>query len=139
MNASALKAALCEGVFEAQLTALYGADSLAAQTERYLAAIDAFVAQFGDRDDLCLFSVPGRTEVSGNHTDHNRGKVLAAAVDLDILAVCARREDTKITVASAGYPIDSISYDRREVVESERFTSRAILRGTCDAFARRGM
>ena len=59
---------------------------LADQTERYTGVLREFISLYGDRE-ACLFSVPGRTEVQGNHTDHNHGCVLAAAIDRDIIAV----------------------------------------------------
>ena len=57
------------------------------QSARYIAAIESFTAIYGDERDVYLFSVPGRSEVEGNHTDHNHGCVLAAAIDRDIIAV----------------------------------------------------
>ena len=78
-----------------QLAFLYGKDeqALNAQTERYAALVRRFAELFGDREDIQLISAPGRTEIGGNHTDHNHGRVLAAAVNLDALCAAAPRED----------------------------------------------
>ncbi|MDD5672960.1 MAG: galactokinase family protein, partial [Chitinivibrionales bacterium] len=59
------------------------------QTERYRSLLQRFAERFPDHRDVGIFSVPGRTEVGGNHTDHNGGRVLAAAIDLDVVAVAA--------------------------------------------------
>ena len=87
MNPMQLTGQLATGALDARLCALYGAEKLAAQKKRYTTAIAAFAARFGTEREIALFSVPGRSELSGNHTDHNRGCVIAAAVDLDIIAV----------------------------------------------------
>ena len=76
-----------------------------------------------------LFSTPGRTEVCGNHTDHNHGKVLAAAIDLDVIAVAAPAADGRITIESEGYPRQEVSVDDLDPRESERSTAPAITRG----------
>ena len=70
---------------------------------RTTGAIERFFALYPDRDEARLFSAPGRTEIGGNHTDHNHGRVLAAAVDLDALAVAAPRADDAICVYSEGF------------------------------------
>ncbi len=103
---------LQDGTLDACLSALYGEAALTAQKERYADAIAKAMALFGAERDLVLCSVPGRTELSGNHTDHNRGLALAAAVDADILAVVARREDTIIRVTSEGFGTDEVDISK---------------------------
>ncbi len=76
-----------------------------------------------------LFSTPGRTEVCGNHTDHNGGRVLAAAVDLDAIAVAAPTLDGLITVESEGYPRQSVRVDDLARKDAERSTATALTRG----------
>ena len=68
------------------------------QTARYIAAIEEFKALYPAQTDIQLFSSPGRTEVGGNHTDHNGGRILAAAVDLDIIAVGAKNDTQTIRI-----------------------------------------
>lgn len=86
-----------------------------------------------------LFSAPGRVEVGGNHTDHNHGRVLAAAVNLDAIAAVTLASDDAVTVSSEGYAkpfrIDLSELDRKE---SEKETSAALIRGVCGAFRDRG-
>ena len=78
---------------------------LEAETRRYQKLLTDFRRHFAPAptDDLAVFSTSGRTEICGNHTDHNRGKVVAAAVDLDTVAVARRRQDERITVMSEGF------------------------------------
>ena len=68
---------------------IYGADEkgVQAQQARYLKAVERFCEEFDARDDMAIFSAPGRTEVGGNHTDHQHGRVLAAGVNLDVIAI----------------------------------------------------
>ena len=87
-----------------QLAVLYGnaGDSVRAQTERYSALIRTHYTLFGDRGEIRLISAPGRTEIGGNHTDHNHGRVLAAAVNLDALCAVSPREDSRARYQNPG-------------------------------------
>ena len=80
---------------------LYGND--AAAKERFVAAIRSFERIYGRERDIAVFSVPGRSEIAGNHTDHNHGCVLAGAIDRDIIAIAAKNDDGIIRVQSEGY------------------------------------
>lgn len=85
-----------------------------------------------------IFSAPGRTEISGNHTDHQRGCVLAAAVDLETVAdVCLNGTNT-IRVQSQGYPAIKVSLDDLSVREEEKNTTAALIRGVAAGFVQRG-
>lgn len=77
--------------FDSELKKLYVSDSAVnAQKPRYIRTINEFIKLFGDDRDVFVLSAPGRTEVCGNHTDHNNGKVLAASINLDAIAVAAK-------------------------------------------------
>lgn len=76
-----------------------------------------------------LFSAPGRTEIGGNHTDHQRGRVLAGSVNLDVIAAVAPSGDRTIRIQSEGFPMDVVDLDDLSVREEERNTSAAIIRG----------
>lgn len=78
------------------------------QRERYETAVGEFEKLFGAGREVGLFSAPGRTEVGGNHTDHQQGRVLAAGVNLDVIAVAGRNDDNVIRIQSAGFPMDTI-------------------------------
>lgn len=111
------------------LVTLYGANAIETARTRVLSLIDAFERQCGALTGTRLFSAPGRTELAGNHTDHNHGRVLAAAVDLDILAVAAPRADGRFFICSDGYPPIELSVDDLAPRKKEEGTSAALCRG----------
>jgi galactokinase len=82
-----------------RLAVVYG-DDAPAQQKRYFALAERFEKEFNSQSNMRFFSAPGRTEVGGNHTDHNNGKVLAAAVNLDAIAVVNQRDDGVICINS---------------------------------------
>ena len=89
------------------LKTLYGAEATE-QQKRYEELSAYFAEEFGDANALSYFSAPGRTEVGGNHTDHNNGKVLAAAVNLDVIAAVKKTENGVIRLKSVGFPMDTV-------------------------------
>ena len=107
--------------------------------ERYITAINEFTKSYGEDRDIALFSVPGRSEIIGNHTDHNRGKVMAGAIDRDIIAVAARNDDGVIRFRSEGYSEDSISLSDVSTPNNFRkATSRALVAGMAQGFTNKG-
>ncbi|MCQ2385962.1 MAG: galactokinase [Clostridia bacterium] len=117
---------------------LYGADK-EEETARYLHAVEEFTAEYGESEELYLFSVPGRTEVLGNHTDHNRGEVLAAAVDRDVIAVVSPCPG-EIRVKSEGYPEDVVALDKTETPGAyPAFSSASLIAGMAGGFRNRGL
>lgn len=109
---------------------LYGDDMLVLkkQGDAYSNLINRFRTVFGE-NDAELFSSPGRTEIGGNHTDHNLGRVLAGSVSLDNIAVAAKNNSDIIRIESAGYPSFEVDIDRPEPLEKEKFQSAALVRG----------
>ena len=99
------------------------------QRERYVKAINKYVSLYGDTD-VEIYSAPGRSEVGGNHTDHQHGCVLAAAVNLDAVAVVGR-VDNKIKVLSDDFDIAPINLEDLEIKKAEEGTSEALIRGVC--------
>lgn len=99
------------------------------QRERYVKAINKYVSLYGDTD-VEIYSAPGRSEVGGNHTDHQHGCVLAAAVNLDAIAVVGR-VDNKIKVLSDDFDIAPINLEDLEIKKAEEGTSEALIRGVC--------
>ena len=140
MKASELKKYVLDGLCDSALLrecAVAEADILK-KRERIAAAADSFVALYGDRE-ASLFSVGGRSEVSGNHTDHNCGKVLAAAINLDIIAIASPADDGTVTVKSEGFEADIVPPSAIDApIEDKRFTSAAIIAGMERAFLDRG-
>ncbi len=126
------------GTYDGAFTRLYGEKRVAQQRTRYIRAVEEFVKTFGDSgEELRLFSAPGRTEISGNHTDHNFGRVIAGSVDLDVIAV-VRPAAGIIRVKSEGFPMDEVRLDALSPVKTEENTSASLIRGTAARFAELG-
>jgi galactokinase len=89
--------------------------------------------------NLRVFSAPGRTELGGNHTDHNQGKVLAASIQLDVAALAAPREDNQVLFRSTGYPDVAVDLSDLSVNSREKGTTEALVRGVAAELVRRGM
>ncbi len=138
MTTAQLKAALLAGEYDERLTALYGEGELEKQRERYAALTDDFLGMYGDREGAGFYSVPGRSEISGNHTDHNHGKVLAASIDLDIIAVAAPSDDGWIRITSAGFKPDNVEISRLDDYRADRMHSASLVAGTADGLKKRG-
>ena len=102
------------------------------------AILDAgFAASFGGQPER-YFSAPGRTEIGGNHTDHQRGRVLAAAVNLDTVAAVRKNGTNTIRIQSKGYPMSVVELDRLEPVSSEINATPALIRGVAARFTQLG-
>ena len=112
--------------------------TLAAQLTRYARLIKAHQDFFHSYGPLYLISAPGRTEIIGNHTDHNRGRVLAGAVNLDCVACVCPRADRTVRIISKGYPAIELSLDDLSVHPVEEGTSAALVRGVAKGMQERG-
>lgn len=119
---------LNNGAYNARFEALYGADEVESQIARYLKAMELIPKELANKD-FTIFSNPGRTELAGNHTDHNHGCVLAASVQLDTLAFAVKRDDTIVEIFSEGYPPAIVDIKDIEKKESEKGTTEALIRG----------
>lgn len=127
-----------EGVdFDSALTSLYGA-SASVQKNRYIRVLNAFGELFGEQNEISFFSAPGRSEVGGNHTDHNHGKVLAAAINLDAIAAVSKNGKDVIRLKSEGYDMDMVDITDLTPKKSEYSKSKALIRGVCAGFVERG-
>ena len=136
--AAALIQRIREGAYDALFARLYGESRVEAQRDRYCEAAAAFTDTFGEAEELVLFSAPGRTEIGGNHTDHNHGRVLAASVNLDVIAVAAPRADGRVRVKSKGYDMDEVSLADLAGRDAEQNHSAAVGRGTAARCAQLG-
>ena len=96
-----------------------------------------FESRFGAKPSR-WFSAPGRSEICGNHTDHNRGKVMAAAVNLDVIAAVEPTDDGTVTVKSVGHEENRVDISELSALESEKNTSTALVRGVLAGFKARG-
>lgn len=123
-----------DGRLNDKLLDIYLDESLIAyQTERYIKAIksyeDTFKSTAGYNDDVCIINAPGRTEIGGNHTDHQHGHVLTASINLDTIAVVAKKADM-INIRSEGYNnMISFSPDDTAINMAEHGSSLAMVKG----------
>lgn len=139
MKLNEVKASIIGGSADGTLTALYGEGRLEAARERYLAAIDSFESLYGGDREVGIFSVAGRSELSGNHTDHNYGRVIAASIDLDIIAVASPAEGSVIRIKSEGFPEDTVDIERYTSPVKEKFgSSEAIIAGMASGISSKG-
>ncbi|HRX59187.1 MAG TPA: galactokinase family protein [Eubacteriales bacterium] len=126
-----MRDSLTGGALDGTLRSLYG-DGFLLQREKYLALLDRFKREFGLCDEAALFSAPGRSEIGGNHTDHQLGRVLAAAVTMDTRAAAAPRSDNAVCIRSKGYPPLRLSLDRLDPRPGETNGSTALVRGIAE-------
>ena len=123
-------AAIQAGVMDEKLKAVYVTDyAVEAQKPRYVRLLNEFIKLFGEDRDVIITSAPGRTEVCGNHTDHNNGKVLAASVNLDAVAVAAKNDEGIVRVKSDGHTMNVVDVSELLPDESEFGHSTAMVRG----------
>ncbi len=130
------KAAMQSGEYKADLNLLYGESEVSAA--RYAAACDEFGKLFGKERDVYFFSAPGRTEVGGNHTDHQQGCVLCGSVNLDVIAVVSPNADNVIRIKSAGYEMDTVDLTDLDVHPEENGRAIGLIRGMAAAMGARG-
>lgn len=133
-----LKENLKNGMYYDQLVDLYADRSkIAYQTARYIQAIESYENLFG-ANEVAVFSAPGRSEVGGNHTDHQHGEVLAASINLDAIAVARKTDDGMVRLVSDDYPQICIDVADLERKEEETATTAALIRGVLHGAAKRG-
>lgn len=128
MNIQELKAALCAGAYDGTFQKLYP-DRWEGQRARYLHIAEEFGRHFGGERPVELYSAPGRSEIGGNHTDHQQGRVLCAAVTLDAVAVVSRNDRNVIRIYSEGHGEERINLEKLEIVPAEKGTTAALIRG----------
>ena len=95
---SEMKVLLAEKKLNESFGSVYTEDAFDAQYSRFLNVLESFEKRFSADREISLFSAPGRTEICGNHTDHNHGLVLAASISLDAIAVASKNDDNIIIV-----------------------------------------
>jgi len=133
MKIAEWKQALTENRLNRTLAFLYGEGRVEQQKERYLRVLEAAKAKLPDTD-VRLYSAPGRTEVGGNHTDHQLGRVLAASIDLDVLSVTAETSDHTITYEADAFEVKPVDLSDLAISESEINTTEALIRGIAARF-----
>lgn len=139
MKINDLKNQIKDGALDEKLVVLYDANAIGAQRERYISALDSFASIFGEDRDVNIYSVSGRSELAGNHTDHNHGCVVAASINLDILAVVSQNGTDTINMKSEGFPQLDVNYTKyNEPIEALFGTSASLIAGMCKGFKNNG-
>ncbi|MDR1099441.1 MAG: galactokinase [Treponema sp.] len=125
---------------------LYGPEGIEAARERYIHLVEGLLKDSPGERDVRVFTAAGRTELGGNHTDHNRGKVLAASIQLDAAAAVSPRRDSRVFFRSTGFPDVEVDLalpggegPALEPRQNETGTTEALIRGVAAEFARRGV
>ena len=133
-----LKEQITIGYYDDLLREIYlDSNILEYQRTRYENALNKFKELFGEKQ-IEIYSAPGRTEIGGNHTDHQQGEVLAAAIHLDAIAIVAKAETSLVEIISDGYEKITISLEQLEYLEEEQGTTRSLMKGVLTGFAQRG-
>lgn len=141
MKISDFKNKLINGDYNIVFEQLYGGDKsiIERQKQRYLKAADNFIRLYPNRSNIEVYSAPGRTEIGGNHTDHQHGCVLAAAINLDIIGIVSFHDEGVIRLHSEGYPEDYVNLSDLSVNSEEKGTSASLIRGIVSGFNDNGV
>lgn len=135
-----LKNDLKQNKFADELMSLYCVSKEESEyfSRRYLQVIEGYEKTFSQTSEISLFSAPGRTEIGGNHTDHQHGCVLAGSINLDVIAAASLNNERVIRVQSEGYPLDVIELDSLKVEEKEFNQAKALIKGVAAKFQQLG-
>ncbi|MDD6564439.1 MAG: galactokinase family protein [Clostridiales bacterium] len=120
---------LSKGELDDSLKYLYVSSDVDLYRDRYMSVINGYEEIFGKADEIALFSAPGRTEIGGNHTDHQHGCVIAGSVNLDVIAAVSLNNENVVRIKSKGYPMDEINLDDLEINEKEYDKAISLIRG----------
>jgi galactokinase len=137
MNAKELILSIKNGACNEIFTELYGADSVDSAIVRYTECISEYVEFYGD-GDLSVYSVGGRSELMGNHTDHNKGKVIATSISRDIIAVAAPANGDTVRIKSNGHSENIVELSDLVPSEKRYYSSDELVRGVCGGFVKEG-
>ena len=130
MKVKELIDAINNNEYDGSLKAVYVSDAaVEEQKPRYIETLNTFGELFGYERDVCIMSAPGRTEVCGNHTDHNNGKVLAASINLDAIAVVSKNDDMTIRVKSKGHKMNVVDLNDLEPDKNKYGDSTTLVQG----------
>lgn len=136
MNTKDIKSRINSGYYDQIFATLYS--DVNSARERYLKALSGFEELYGDKDNIRLFSAPGRTEIGGNHTDHQHGCVLAGSVDCDVIAVVSENGSDTVSIKSEGYPRDYVNINELAPDSDEFGHASALIRGVLAGFSEMG-
>jgi galactokinase len=137
MNIETIKSKIAGGHLDDIFKKMTVSDQQIFSRSRWLNLIDEFSQNF-DQTEIFGFSAPGRSEIGGNHTDHQWGRVLAAAVNLDTIAVVSKNDSAWINIVSKGYDVKAVNVTELDVIDDEKQSTAALIRGVCAGFVQRG-
>ena len=132
-----LEEAFKEGKYDQLLKDIYVDEKkISYERNRYIKAVESYTVHFGE-GEVSVFSAPGRSEIGGNHTDHQNGEVLAASVNLDTIGIVKKTDDNVIRLVSDNYDEIIIRLDDVSVKEKEKETTKALIKGVVSGFLER--
>ncbi len=135
MNCAKLIEDINSGALDSKMAELYGTENISSAHERYINAVNTFASLYGEDREVSIFTVAGRSELSGNHTDHNCGCVVAASISLDIIAIASPTLDGIVRIKSEGFPEDVVDINEYTApIESKFGSSESIIAGMCAGF-----
>lgn len=137
MRITQLRKAIEDGSFDKELSHLYGPSNLSSAKDRYISLLSEALQEFSDQPAR-IFCAPGRTEVGGNHTDHQLGRVFAASISLDVAAVVVPTDDNIITYVSKGFDVRPVDIGDTDIHEEEKNTTESLIRGVSAALKNAG-
>lgn len=139
MKPSELIKMLESGLADTNLKKIYVTDlAVEQQKPRYIRTVKKFIEMFGDSRDVMVLSAPGRTEICGNHTDHNNGKVLAASINLDAIAVAAKNDNDVINEKSEGHGVNTVDLTDLTPRQNEYGKSASMIKGVAAGLKNEG-
>lgn len=112
-------------------------DQVEYQKGRYIKAIGKYESYF-EEGEVCIYSAPGRTEIGGNHTDHQHGEVLAASINKDAIAIVKALDESYVKVISDGFDMITVSLDDTELKEEEKGSTTALIKGVIAGIKQHG-
>ena len=129
---------ISDGCLDSLFAELYTSENVDFQKKRYINAVEKFSELYPERDDIHIYSASGRTEITGNHTDHQHGCVIAGAVNLDTIGIASFHNENTVRIQSEGY--DEISVVLNDLgIHENKNSSSEIVRGICAKFAGMGV
>ena len=139
MNCKELQEYISAGKLDDKLKELYVDDSLLGeQKKRYLACVASFEKTFGADGSIGIYSAPGRSEVCGNHTDHQHGMCVAASINLDVVAVARPSSDGVVNVLSEGYDMLTVDSAELKYSQAEQSSTKALIKGVLKGMKEEG-
>ena len=138
MDILKLKESITNGAFEEKIKFMYSCTETKKYNDRFIEVIDGLEENFGKKEDVRIFSAPGRTEIGGNHTDHQHGCVLAASLNLDVIGAVSLNGTDTIRIKSKGYPLDEVNINELEPDKAEYDKAKALIRGIVKKFTDMG-